>query len=77
MWLCWDSNSQPLDQQSDALPTVLWIPTKLYGSRHGETCPLAYAASEGPDAQSDQSHRCPLTDSLDTTECMYGEKSLW
>ena len=35
----------------------------------------AYAGSEGPDqtAQSDQGFRCPLTELLDTIECMNGE----
>ena len=39
---------------------------------------LGHADSEGPDQtvqmQSDQSRHCPLTESLDTTECRNGEQ---
>ena len=43
-----------------------------------KTCPWAYVDSVGQDqdcasAWSDQCLHCPLTESLDTTECMNGE----
>ena len=51
----------------------------LSGARHTETCLRAYADSEGPDqpaasAHSNQGLHCPLTESLDTTECLNGEQ---
>ena len=46
--------------------------------RHSKTYIWAYADSEGLDQpanpQSDQGVPCPLTESLDTTECMNGEQ---
>ena len=43
-----------------------------------EACFLAYVNSEGQDlsasVQSDQSSRCPLTESLVTIECINGEQ---
>ena len=44
----------------------------LFGSHHAKTCLREYADSEGPD----QGLYCPLTESLDTTECMNGEEML-
>ena len=46
------------------------------GPRHSKTCLLAYTDSKGPyqlvHFQSDL--YCPLTETLDTTECMSGEQ---
>ena len=43
---------------------------------HAKTCLWSYADGEDPDqspsTQSDQDLHCPLTESLDTTECMNG-----
>ena len=44
---------------------------KVYSSMYGQRRPWSDCAS----AQSDQGLRCPLTESLYTTECMNGEQS--
>ena len=48
------------------------------GPHHAKMCLRAYADSESPDQpahfQSDQDHHCPLTESLDTSECMNVEQ---
>ena len=50
----------------------------LCGPRHAKTCLWGYVGSKGPDQpahlQSDQGHYCPLTESLDTIECMNREQ---
>ena len=50
----------------------------LYGLSHAKMCLRVYADSEGPDqtARSDQGLRCPLPESLHTTECINGEQRL-
>ena len=48
----------------------------IHGPRHAKTCLWAFADNKSPDqqAQSDQGLHCPLTESLDTTECLNGEQ---
>ena len=51
--------------------------TVTVGLHHAKKCLREYADSEGPDQsahQSDQGLCCPLTESLDTIECISGEK---
>ena len=51
---------------------------EIYGPRLAKTCLRPCADSEDPDqpafAQADQCLHCPLTESLDTTECINGER---
>ena len=75
MWRNWDSNLQPLDLQSDVLPTVLWslaiwaVPCENCAAICRQRRPRSAYAS----VQSDQILICPLTESLDTTKCMNGK----
>ena len=51
-----------------------------FGLLHVKTYPRAYEYSEGLDQpshpQSDQGFHSPLTESLDTTECLNGEQRI-
>ena len=51
---------------------------EIYGPRLAKTCLRPCADSEDQDqpafAQADQGLHCPLTESLDTTECINGER---
>ena len=58
MWWNWDSNLQPLDLQSDVLPTVLWS-LAIWAVPCEKVRP--YADSEGPDQPM---HLCSLIRSL-------------
>ena len=45
----------------------------IFEPRHENTYLWKYADTEGPDRPAHP--RCPLTDSMDTLECIYGEKN--